>query len=205
MIEPIAEKGYVVHREYILPSQARHFYDYALYMEGNHRSRHEVMDPYFTKNHHYITNDTFFNSLLYYKLPYIEALVSSSLYPTYSCYRNYPAFCIMRKHVDRDACEIGVSLCCGYPKDTNPWPFFITDKKGKDQELILYPGDAVIYLGCEQNHWRNAWGETWPEGGRHVQVFFHYVRKHGDYRMEAYDMPANIGTDFSPIRAFDDR
>ena len=194
MIEPLIQQGYVVDRNYISSSQAKYFYEHALYMETAFNN--SPPELYFSKDHHCQSNDSLFNSVLYSKIPYLEGLFSTEIYPTYNCYRNYTAFCIMRSHTDRDACEIGVSLCCGFPENTEPWPFCITDKKGQDHELILYPGDAVIYLGTELSHWRYAWGETWPKDGRHVQLFFHYVKKNGLSRSEAYDLPADANKKF---------
>jgi hypothetical protein len=49
--------------------------------------------------------------------------------------------------------------------------------------LKCKPGDAVIYLGCEDNH---IWRENF-EGDFHLQTFLHYVDKNGPNIKHAYD------------------
>jgi len=39
----------------------------------------------------------------------------------------------------------------------------------------LKPGQAVVYLGCELEHWRKEF-----EGDWHAQTFLHYVDANGD-------------------------
>ena len=49
------------------------------------------------------------------------------------------------------------------------WPIYLTDKKGKDIEVKLKPGDMLLYSGCELEHWRNPF-----KGNYCSQVFLHY-------------------------------
>jgi hypothetical protein len=44
-------------------------------------------------------------------------------------------------------------------------------------EINMQPGDAVIYLGCEIEHWREEFKGDW-----HAQAFLHYVDKNGPYK-----------------------
>jgi len=43
-----------------------------------------------------------------------------------------------------------------------------------DNEINLEDGDAVIYRGCDVEHWRNEYKSDY-----HAQVFLHYVNKNG--------------------------
>ena len=42
----------------------------------------------------------------------------------------------------------------------------------KGREVLLAPGDMLIYRGCELEHWREAF-----KGEYCVQVFLHYNRQ----------------------------
>ena len=42
---------------------------------------------------------------------------------------------------------------------------------------MLEEGDAVLYKGCEVDHWR----EPYTEGTKLAQVFLHYVDANGPY------------------------
>ena len=71
---------------------------------------------------------------------------------------------ILKPHIDRDACEFSTTLNLG--GDT--WPiYFLIDKK--EIEIILNPGDMLVYRGCELKHWRKKF-----KGNKCYQVFLHY-------------------------------
>jgi hypothetical protein len=53
--------------------------------------------------------------------------------------------------------------------DKTKWPIFI-----EGNSIELNEGDAVIYLGCELEHWRDEFKGDW-----HAQTFLHYVDKNG--------------------------
>ena len=54
------------------------------------------------------------------------------------------------------------------------------------------PGDAIIYRGCEKDHWREPF-EAGPASYQ-VQAFFHYINKNGPFYPEwAYDKRKGIG------------
>ena len=42
---------------------------------------------------------------------------------------------------------------------------------------MLEEGDAVLYKGCEVEHWR----EPYTEGTKQAQVFLHYVDANGRF------------------------
>ena len=56
------------------------------------------------------------------------------------------------------------------------WPIWVLDRDGNNIKIDLNPGDALIYRGCEINHWRERF-----EDDLHSQVFMHYVDKFGPY------------------------
>ena len=53
----------------------------------------------------------------------------------------------------------------------------------KVKKFELEEGDAVLYAGCDQKHWRPGV----YKGNGMAQVFFHYVDQNGPHRDHAYD------------------
>ena len=113
----------------------------------------------------------------------MEEYTGCKLYPTYNYARIYNKKSILEPHIDRPACEISCTLNVGFDGDYN-WPIWIKGKDGKHHEVILEPGDALIYMGCDQVHWRL------PADGKvkcQIQVFLHYVIQGGRYEDVIYD------------------
>ena len=121
---------------------------------------------------HSVYGDTLMETLLMHCLPEMENLTGLKLYPTYSFYRVYKPGDELKKHRDRPSCEISVTVCLGYHYVTDDpdyrWDIFI-DGKGIPTE----PGDAVIYRGCDVEHWREPFRVE--EKSWHSQLFLHYV------------------------------
>ena len=117
----------------------------------------------------------------------IEEIVGKNLYRTYYYDRFYFSGQDLKKHTDRDSCEISISINI----DTNlkdPWAFELTTLEGKNKKIFLNSGDGIIYKGCDVVHWR----EKMPGSKRDIfrknkfyyhQVFFHYVLSDG-YRCQ---------------------
>jgi len=106
------------------------------------------------------------------------------LYPTYTYCRVYQSDSILDGHKDRPACEISVTINVGYDGDYN-WPLWIKDNFGKDHKIILEPGDGLIYLGCDNEHWREPADERVKN---QCQLFLHYVNQDGKNEDQIYDM-----------------
>ena len=130
----------------------------------------------------------------------LEQILGNKLYNTYYYDRFYFPGQGLNKHMDRDSCEISVTVnvSTNLPED---WPIWIktpdtyVDKKktqvsvaGENHSVILNPGDGMIYKGCERPHWR----ERMPiilSNDRHYyhQIFFHYVLQNGNRAHCAWD------------------
>lgn len=106
--------------------------------------------------------------MLVKKMPEASRLCGEPLLPTYTYGRIYSRGETLARHRDRDACEI--SLTITLKKDRADWPIWIQKPNGKEVSIDLEPGDAMMYLGCDADHWREAY-----KGCEQVQVFFHYV------------------------------
>ena len=128
----------------------------------------------------------------------IEKIIGRKLYNTYYYDRFYFPGQKLERHLDRDACEISVTLHISTNLE-EPWPIWIKTpdrytKNNKeilvsDEEkcVILKPGDAMLYKGCERPHWRNEMpGES--EDLYYHQIFFHYVLQDGQRAHCAWDM-----------------
>jgi hypothetical protein len=46
--------------------------------------------------------------------------------------------------------------------------------------IVIEKGDAVIYRGCEIEHWRPVFNEESPSW--HHQAFIHYIDLNGPYK-----------------------
>jgi len=113
--------------------------------------------------------DPLMEALLILKLKKMEEETGLELFPTYSFSRVYTYGAVLDKHKDRPSCEVSVTTMIG--SSGEEWPIFIDGVK-----VNLKPGDAVIYLGCEVEHWREEFKGDW-----HMQSFLHYVDKNGPY------------------------
>ena len=120
-------------------------------------------------------NDPLMNSLLNVKLPVVEKESNLKLFPTYAYWRYYIFGGILQKHLDRPACEISITACI---KKYDNWPMIV---EGTSFELD--EGDAILYAGCDQKHWRPGI----YKGEGMAQVFLHYVNQNGPNKNHAYD------------------
>lgn len=101
-----------------------------------------------------------------------EQYVGAALVPTYVYGRIYQHGAVLAPHRDRDACEVSITLNLSSDCD---WGIWFEKQAGEQREVILRPGSAAIYLGCDTLHWRDAF-----EGTECIQVFFHFVLKGGE-------------------------
>tara|TARA_R110000764_G_scaffold40948_1_gene91659 strand:+ start:641 stop:1171 length:531 start_codon:yes stop_codon:yes gene_type:complete len=120
-------------------------------------------------------NDSLMTALLDTKLTTVELESNLKLFPTYAYWRYYIFGGMLRKHSDRPACEVSITACI---KKYDNWPIFV-----EGTSFELEEGDAVLYAGCDQKHWRTG---TYKGEGM-AQVFLHYVDKNGPNTKHAYD------------------
>ncbi|WP_413596324.1 hypothetical protein [Citrobacter youngae] len=121
-------------------------------------------------------------SLLLFFQPNIESVVGYALLPTYSFWRIYEHGAVLREHVDRDSCEISVSVTIAAEPRNTDWRLWVRGIDRKNKSLSLRPGDCVIYLGNKVPHWRNKF-----KGGVQYQMFLHYIRQDNNQNPLAYD------------------
>jgi len=113
--------------------------------------------------------------------PLVESKTKEKLNSNYTYLRVYGKDNELRKHIDRMTCEFSTTLNIG----GDLWPIFLKNKKGKEIEVKLKPGDMLIYKGMELEHWRNKF-----TGNMCVQVFLHYNKQSTGIK---YDYRAHLG------------
>jgi len=121
-----------------------------------------------------------FLKLLVKKVPEVFKLCGEEVFPTYVYSIIYKNKSQLIRHMDRDACDI--SLTVNLQKDTD-WPICIKKPNGEEVCIELNPGDAMMYLGCDAEHWRHGAFQ----GQNFTQVFFHYVRANGPRAYAYFD------------------
>ena len=141
------------------------------YCKIKHRLNFNSFDTKQNNNHDtYFYGDHLMESLLLNKKKLMEKETGLELLPTYSFWRLYTKFCDLAKHKDRPSCEISVTVMID--SDKTPWPIIVNGNS-----IELQPGEAVIYMGCELEHWREEF-----KGNICAQVFLHYVDKNGPFK-----------------------
>jgi len=123
----------------------------------------------------YFYGDPLMESLMINKLDIMQKETGLELLCTYAFWRMYTINADLKKHRDRASCEISVTVMIG--SDETKWPIFMNGT-----EINMEPGDAVMYLGCELEHWREEFKGDW-----HAQTFLHYVDKNGPNKEWAKD------------------
>ena len=178
------ENGYVVHPKILdgelLDFVGIHAYNMARLSGPNKEDSQIPNTPSFY-------DDFVMANLHDFLLPKMEKATGLELHPTYTYYRVYKEGDELLKHKDRPSCEISLSLCLRYSLKEKIWPIFIENNEyrrirefgeGHTARALLNMGDALIYRGCECEHWR----EPYKEGTKLAQVFLHYVDKNGPFR-----------------------
>jgi hypothetical protein len=114
----------------------------------------------------------------------LESILGRKLNNTYYYDRFYFPEQELTKHIDRDACEISVTVHIS-TSIKEAWPICIETPDGRNVSLDLEPGDGMIYKGCERPHWREPMPgkkKTWwnKKEDYYHQIFFHYVLSDGE-------------------------
>jgi hypothetical protein len=129
----------------------------------------------------------------------IEKRLGMDLHPTYFYDRFYSPGQVLKRHSDRPACEVSVTLQISTTLK-NPWPIWFERPDGSESYVLMNNGDAAVYKGCEREHWRDAMPDEVPwwkkkvakMSGKeieqfHHQVFLHYVDANGPFVHCSFD------------------
>lgn len=176
-VDEFKSRGFTLVRKFIDKETTDKLYDYTLKNKKN-----GILNDQQIPNTPSFYKDNEMNYLQDKMHKNIEELVGIPLFKTYNYYRTYKRDDILKIHKDRPACEISVTLNLGYKG--NPWPIWITDFDEIPNEVIMEPGDALLYRGCDLNHWRvkNIFCDDCS------QVFLHFVNQNGPFKWAKDDL-----------------
>ena len=121
-----------------------------------------------------VGGDSALDAVLEFVGPEIGLRVGLDLAPTYSYSRIYMKDDRLSPHLDRDACEISVSVCIETPPSAGPSVLHFKRPGRRVAKVSMREGDGCIYMGREVEHWR----DPIPEDG-YVQLFLHFIDKGG--------------------------
>ena len=177
--DQIIKDNYVIIDDFISVERANSLYDA---LKKDYKTAPQMFmrdDPQAPKSMS-IYNWRWFVEILVERIPFISMVMNDQVLPTYSYARIYAEGEELKRHYDRDACEVSVTV---HLKDDGvEWPIYIVRPDGEEVEVKLKQGQALIYLGAIAPHWRNVY-----EGKEYVQVFLHYVRSRGKYWQYYFD------------------
>jgi len=140
------------------------------YLKYKHINNLDCFDEIQNNNYDtYFYKDALIQTFLLKKQKIIEKTINKDLLPTYSFFRLYTYNSDLKKHTDREACELSVTVFVD--ADKPDWPLYIDG-----EPVVLEAGDGVIYNGTKYEHWRENY-----DGDYHMQFFLHYVYKDGNF------------------------
>ena len=118
---------------------------------------------------HAVYRDDYTEAILRTKRSDVERSLNKKLFDSYSFYIVYENGKELTPHIDRDVCEISLSIHAGHlygdSYQGSLWPIFFDN-----HPHLLDVGDAVLYSGPTERHWREPF-----EGIYQVQLMLHYV------------------------------
>ena len=168
----LLEQGYLIVNGFVNAEYSQELYQDLL--EHGRTDNTFMCDDFHGAVHNH-PNTTAAVEIHHYMTKYMTDLIGESLFPSYSYMRIYNNNSFLIKHTDRPACEISATVHLGSDKE---WSMFvehpITRKKTR---IDLKSGDAVVYLGCTTQHWR----EGSYTGEHFAQMFLHWVRSRGRF------------------------
>lgn len=177
----IFRKTKALHLKGVIPKEFCHFFTHVLLRkaQNSEENSEDNGDSQVPTAKCILDHDLMFETAQERLWPIIENILGEPLLPTYSYARLYSNGDILAKHTDRPACEISITLQLGKSHEYS-WPIYMGGF-----EYVLEEGDAVLYSGCDVEHWRDEC--KGPEGYFSGQVFMHFVRANGPYKDHAGD------------------
>ncbi len=180
MNQQLSKNHYIVIPNFISSYRASKLKEeYGQFVVEHNLQGDEMVSPS-SAAHNYIA----FLELLTEKTPEVAEILEEPVLPTYAYARVYKNGAELKRHSDRDACEISFTLHLG---GDQPWDICIQTPSGEERSVHLNPGDAMMYLG-KADHWRQGF----YGGQEYSQVFLHYVRSRGDCSYTYFDREKNV-------------
>lgn len=178
--EIFMQQGYTVVKGFISKDVARLLFNYLLlHAKAARAAGISLGDEQVPGSLTALNGDLAFEALMFSVHKQMERYTGLELIPTYTYRRMYTRGNILHKHTDRPSCEISATIKLSDTGGYN-WPIWMVDTPYE-----LEDGDAVIYRGCDLEHWRDPC--EGPEGYLMGQVFTHFVDKNGPYTDYVFD------------------
>jgi hypothetical protein len=148
----LAENGYYIFRDLFSHPVATAIDDYfaQLFKYGYHEDSDEYVP----------TRQSIYRepiAELYHALitPLTSHILNETVINAHSFLASYKADSMLEKHTDRSQCQWNWSIQLGSKsKAGKPWPIYI-EHEGKTHEALLGFGDALLFRGQDNPHWRD--------------------------------------------------
>jgi hypothetical protein len=135
-------------------------------------------------------SDPALDAVLEWIRPEVGRLVGFALAPTYSYTRRYAKGEILKRHLDRAACEVSVTTSIQIPKGAGPSIMYLKPPHAKETKVEMLEGEACVYAGTEVEHWRNRFR---VDG--YIQLFLHFIARRGPHYPDLlFDGRDRLGT-----------
>jgi predicted 2-oxoglutarate/Fe(II)-dependent dioxygenase YbiX len=181
MNQKLLDNNYIIIPNFVSSYRANKLKDEFVEFSQKNNIEGDSQIPTSSSDYNYIS----FLELLCEKTPEVSEILEETVLPTYAYARVYKTGSTLKKHSDRDSCEISLTLHLGGDK---PWLIWIKTPEGEDRSIELKPGDAMMYRGTIAEHWRDEY-----DGEEYVQVFLHYVRSRGECAYTYFDTENHKG------------
>lgn len=141
-------------------------------------SRNELVQDDQCPSSYSVYGDEKFEEVLGNLASRLSDTIGIKVLPTYCYARLYQKGEILHKHKDRPSCEISLTVTLDHDSSSIIWPIVM----GDSSNIIIEKGDAVVYKGCEIEHYRESYKGNWQ-----TQAFFHFVDAEGPFKDHAFD------------------
>jgi hypothetical protein len=184
MSPELAEHKHVVAPRLVCDTLARVLYDMLVLRNWRKEVKRDRQAP--GADSHW--GDTTLDATLLTLMPAIERVCGRALLPTYAYARLYFRGDALPRHRDRASCQVVATIHLGSSGSAAPPLWFAPRNR-----VFQQPGDAVVFLGDEIEHWRDPY-----EGQNFGQLFLNYVFATGERTGLLYD---GRHRDFPPLHA----
>lgn len=177
--QQLLDNNYLVVNNFISQEKAKYLSDWLVNEKNYNRL---IQDPRFNLGlYAQAYQDAIpFVELLCEKINHISDLIGEQILPTYAYSVIYENNSALVRHQDRSACEISVTV---HLSGDEKWDFGIKKPNGDEIKVDLNVGDALLYLGCKAEHWR----EGLYQGKSYSQAMLHYVKSNGQNAWAFFD------------------
>lgn len=107
----------------------------------------------------------------------IEQECGEEILCTYAYPVIYRPGSVLKRHIDRDACEFTATFTVLNLPEGNIWPIYAQGHDKNEIQVNMNPGDLCFYDGRNCDHWRDGL----PDDCYNVSIFLHYVKKNGKF------------------------